>query len=152
MRVVSERMQARIPTPNLKANVSSLKKQRSCMYQLIQDGSAKNLRYCPPVVGDMLDISAMDAMAVRNPKKAPRYTQIAPALPPLRMANCDALNCASHVAISTIVKPKIVRKRKLRYGPVRLVSLENTPCSKVPWSAGSYPFAACQVDLLQFLA
>jgi hypothetical protein len=68
----------------------------------------------------MLDISAMDAMAVRNPKKAPRYTQIAPALPPLRMANCDALNCASHVAIRTIVNPKIVRKRKLRCDQVRL--------------------------------
>jgi hypothetical protein len=68
----------------------------------------------------MLDISAMDAIAVRNPKKAPRYTQIAPALPPLRMANCDALNCASQVAISTIVNPKIVRKRKLRCSHVRL--------------------------------
>jgi hypothetical protein len=83
----------------------------------------KDSRYWPPVVGDMLDISAMDAMAVRNPKKAPRYTQIAPALPPLRMANCDALNCASQVAMRTIVNPKIVRKRKLRCVKVRSRSL-----------------------------
>jgi hypothetical protein len=100
----------------------------------------------------MLDISAMDAMAVRNPKKAPRYTHMAPALPPLRMANCDALNCASQVAIKTIVKPKIVRKRKLRCGPVRLISLEDVPCAEVPWSVGSCPFAACRVDLLPSLA
>jgi hypothetical protein len=71
----------------------------------------------------MLDISAMDAMAVRNPKNAPRYTQIAPALPPLRIANCDALNCASQVAMSTIVKPKIVNKRKLRCGLVRQTAI-----------------------------
>ena len=90
----------------------------------------KDSRYWPPVVGDMLDISAMDAMAVRNPKKAPRYTQIAPALPPLRMANCDALNCASHVAIKTMVNPKIVRKRKLRYDQVRLRFLRTSHIPK----------------------
>jgi len=67
----------------------------------------------------MLAISAIDAMAVKNPMNAPRYTQIAPALPPLKITNSDALNCASQVAMSTIVKPKIVRKRKLRCGTVR---------------------------------
>ena len=40
----------------------------------------------------MLDISAMDAMAVRKHMKVPRYIQIAPALPPLLITNPEALN------------------------------------------------------------
>lgn len=40
----------------------------------------------------MLAISAMDAIAVKKPMKAPKYTQIAPALPPFLITNSEALN------------------------------------------------------------
>lgn len=44
---------------------------------------------------------------------------MAPAVPPLSNAKDDAVNCASQVAMRTIVKPHIVRKRKLRYTLVK---------------------------------
>lgn len=62
----------------------------------------------------MLAISAIEQIARKNPANAPMYTYIAPAVPPLSNAKDDAVNCASQVAMRTIVKPHIVRKRKLR--------------------------------------
>jgi hypothetical protein len=59
-------------------------------------------------------ISAIDAMAAKKPTKVPMYTHIAPPVPPLMRAKVLAENCASQVAMRTIVKPKMDRKRKLR--------------------------------------
>jgi hypothetical protein len=66
------------------------------------------------VVGAIDAISAIEAIARKNPINVPRYIHTAPPVPPFKSAKKLAENCASQVAINTIVNPKMDRNREFR--------------------------------------
>lgn len=76
---------------------------------------------------DIDAISAMQTIQIDTPMKHPMYIQIKPPVPPLTSPKMLALSVASQVAMSTIVKPKMDTKRKLRrsccFLPMRHMSL-----------------------------
>lgn len=67
------------------------------------------------MVGAIDPISAMLAMAAVKPVNAPIYIHTAPPVPPFTKMKVLIENCASHVAMRTIVKPNIDKNRKFRY-------------------------------------
>ena len=70
------------------------------------------LRYCPPAVGAILDISAKLSTMVPKQTYDPKNMKTIPAVPPFVRPAAVALRMTSHVPMAIATKPKIEVKRK----------------------------------------
>ena len=84
-------------------------------------------------------ISAIDAIIHSAPTMTPTVTQITPAVPPFTSPYCAASNTLSHVDCSTMTKPTMDTKRKLRRSSWRLPmrSMSETSLRVLPFGCES---------------